>query len=178
MADIDDDIDNLDDGGAKSKLNKKKALIFLLPILIVIGVAVGFYHTFGNSNKDAGSANYSMVSKPGSGEGAEVKTLIFYDLPEIHTQIKTDGRLKEYANIKISIELSNVEDIKTIEALLSKFNDIIITHTSELTSDEISGADGLYWLKEELLYRINLVAAPIKIENLNFKSFEVATEKK
>lgn len=178
MADIEDDIDNLDDGNAKSKLNKKKALIFLLPVLIVIGIAVGFYHTFGNSDKNTASVNYSTVTKPGSGEGAEAKTLIFYDLPEIHTQIKTDGRLKEYANIKISIELSNLEDIKTVEALLSKFNDIIITHTSELTSDEISGANGLYWLKEELLYRINLIAAPLKIENLNFKSFEVAAEKK
>ncbi len=174
MADFDDDLDKLDDDGSSSKINKKKILIFLLPVLIVIGIAVGMYHTFGSKFEDKSNLPYSVVEKSDEGDSkAGKQLLIFYDLPEILTQIKTHDGTKEVVHIKISIELSNMEDIKTIEALLPRFNDIIINHTSELTSDEINGANGLYWLKEELLYRINLVAAPIKIENLNFKSFEV-----
>lgn len=170
MAELEDD--NNEDGSSKSKLSKKKALIFLLPVLIVIGMAVGLYHNFGKSGKNSTSTNYTTVTKPGA-EGAEAKTTFFYDLPEVHTQIMTDGRIKETAIIKITIELSKAEDIKIIEALLSRFNDIIISHTSELTSEEINGTNGLYWLKEELLYRINLVASPLKIESLDFKAFEV-----
>ena len=101
------------------------------------------------------------------------RLLIFYDLPEISAKIKTPDGSKQTAHIKINIELSQMEDIKTVETLLPRLNDIIISHTSELTSEEISGANGIYWLKEELLHRINLVTAPIKIENLNFKSFDI-----
>lgn len=174
MADFDDDLDKLDDEGSSSKINKKKILIFLLPVLIVVGIAAGMYHTFGSKSIDTAKLPYNVVQKTSETDGkASTQLLIFYDLPEISTQIKTHDGSKEIVHIKISIELSKMEDIKTIEALLPRFNDIIINHTSELTSDEINGANGLYWLKEELLYRINLVAAPIKIENLNFKSFEV-----
>ena len=28
-----------------------------------------------------------------------------------------------------------------------------------------------YWLKEELLYRINLIVSPVVVTNLNFKTF-------
>lgn len=174
MADFDDDLDKLDEDASSSKINKKKILIFLLPVLIVIGIAVGMYHTFGSKFDDTGNLPYSIVEKTSETNGkAATQLLIFYDLPEIITQIKTHDGTKETVHVKISIELSKMEDIKTVEAMLPRFNDIIINHTSELTSDEVNGANGLYWLKEELLYRINLVAAPIKIENLNFKNFEV-----
>lgn len=173
MAEFDDDIIDDDIGHEnKSTLNKKKALVFLLPVLIVIGIAVGFYHNFGKDNESNISGNYTTVTKNGEDSGSG-QTTIFYDLPEIRSQIKTDGKIKENVNIKITIELSSQEDIIVIESLLSKLNDIIIAHTSELTSNEISGTEGLYWLKEELLHRINLVTDPIRVENINFKSFEV-----
>lgn len=173
MANFDEDIDDLNDENGKSSANKRKALLFLLPLLIVIGLSVGLYHTFGNAPKNSGMS-YAVVEKQELIDGKnQNRTLIFYDLPEISSRVRTNDGHKEIVNIKISIELSRIEDIKTIESLLPKLNDIIINHTSELTNDEISGANGLYWLKEELLYRINLVTAPIKIENLNFKSFEV-----
>ena len=75
--------------------------------------------------------------------------------------------------VKISIELSSVDDIKTIEAMLPRINDTLLAHIVELTPDEISGSDGLYNLKEELLYRINLLTAPVKVSNLNFKTFDI-----
>lgn len=174
MAEFDDDITDDDNGYEnKSTLNKKKALIFLLPVLIVIGIAVGFYHNFGKDDDNDINGSYTTVTKAGGDNSSGDKTTIFYDLPEIRTQIKTDGKIKENVNIKITVELASQEDIKTIENLLSKLNDIIIAHTSELTSNEISGTEGLYWLKEELLHRINLVTDPIRVENINFKSFEV-----
>lgn len=174
MTGFEDEIDDPNDENGRKAVSKRKVLLFLLPLLIVIGVSVGLYHTFGNSLKDVPGLSYSVVEKQELVDGKnENKTLVFYDLPEISSRIRTGDGRKEIVKIKISIELSRVEDIKTIEGLLPKLSDIIINHTSELTSDEINGANGLYWLKEELLYRINLVTAPIKIENLNFKAFEV-----
>ena len=69
--------------------------------------------------------------------------------------------------------MSAVEDIKTVEALLPRINDTLLAHITELTPEEISGSDGLYNLKEELLFRINLLTDPVKVSNLNFKSFDI-----
>lgn len=174
MTDFDDDLDKQDDDTPSSKISKKKILIFLLPILIVIGIAVGMYHIFGSNEPDPAGMPYSVMENAETENGKTGnQLLIFYDLPEIAAKIKTPDGSKQTAHIKINIELSQMEDIKSVETLLPRLNDIILSHTSELTTDEISGANGLYWLKEELLYRINLVTAPIKIENINFKSFEI-----
>ncbi len=174
MTDFDDDLDKLDDNASSSKISKKKILVFLLPVLIVIGIAVGMYHAFGTQSQDTDGLSYNIMEKSDTENGkAGNRLLIFYDLPEISAKIKTPDGSKQTAHIKINIELSQMEDIKTVETLLPRLNDIIISHTSELTSEEISGANGIYWLKEELLHRINLVTAPIKIENLNFKSFDI-----
>ena len=43
----------------------------------------------------------------------------------------------------------------------------------ETYPEEIETAQGLYWLKEDLLYRINLVTKPLKISNINIKMFEI-----
>ena len=69
-----------------------------------------------------------------------------------------------------------MEDIKTIEILTPKINDVVLSHIIELSPEEVQGSTGLYWLKEELLYRLNLVTAPIKINNLNIRSLEIQKE--
>lgn len=79
----------------------------------------------------------------------------------------------QVVKIKLSIELSKMEDITIIEALSAKLTDAVIAHTIELMPEEIDGSEGIYWLREELLYRMNLIAAPVKISNLNFKNFEI-----
>lgn len=176
MVNLEDDIE--DDGfeeSAPQKISRKKILLILLPLLIVIALTVGAHHLYRISSAPAGSSHYSVVEKPSEDENDKSPQLtVFYDLPEIRSQIRiAESNRRENLNIKISIELSGVEDIKTIEALLPRINDIILNHTNELTDDEVNGANGLYWLKEELLYRINLVAAPVKVKNLNFKNFEI-----
>ena len=66
-----------------------------------------------------------------------------------------------------------MEDVQIVQGLMPKIVDAVIAHTIELTPDEISGSNGLYWLREELLYRINLIVSPVVVANLNFKAFGI-----
>lgn len=173
MPKIDDDILDSENENANGKIDKKKILIFLLPILIVIGLIVSFYSVFSQKINSADNLPYSIVNKPASdGENSE-KTLIFYDLPEISVQVKNSAGGNDIAKIRLSVEISSIEDIKIVEGVMPQINDAVIAHTIELTSDELSGANGLYRLKDELLYRINLITDPVKVSNVNIKSFEV-----
>ena len=42
-----------------------------------------------------------------------------------------------------------------------------------MSPEEVSGAEGIYALKSELLYRINLMVAPIKVSNINIKDLDI-----
>lgn len=164
----DDDINDTEEILINPKQRRKKTMILLLPLLIVIGISVGVYFAL-NKNYDSFDGNYNIIKY---NKDSTESVTVFYDLPEIKTSIK--GKERNHSlRLKINIELSNIEDLKIIEALTAKLTDAAIGHTIELNFDEVQGSTGLYWLKEELLYRFNLVAAPIKIKNINFSLFEL-----
>lgn len=177
MIDQDDELEGGDDLEAQNKASRKKMLIFILPALIVIGLSVGFYYVFNRDYGDKETASYSVVKNAAGADGAESVT-VFYDLPDFKLELRGDGSSKDMLRLGVNLELSNVEDIKSIEALTPKINDIILSHVIELRPEEVSGANGMYWLKEELLYRINLVVSPIKVNNLNIRSLNIEQESK
>lgn len=164
-----DDLDTQDEEETK-EVNKKKILLFLLPGLIAIGIAVGLYHTFDSSFNDSKGVPYGVLEQT---EEEKKQSIIFYDLPEITAPIRNMQGENDIVSIKLGIELSNPEDVKKIEVLLPRIYDIILAHTRELRTEEVNGSEGLYWLKQELLYRLKLAAAPIKIENINIKNFDI-----
>ena len=172
MLDQEEDLDNEEEQAEPKPLSRKKMLIFLLPVLIVIGLSVGLYYAF-NRDYRSTPATYSVVKSENNGEDA---ITVFYDLPEITANLHSESPDKQLLRLRLNLELSDIEAIKTIEILLPKINDVILTHIIELTPEEVKGSTGLYWLKEELLYRINLVTAPIKINALNIKLLEIQTE--
>ena len=148
--------------------NRKKIMILLLPLLIVIGASVGVYFAF-NKKYDQDTSGYNIVQYDKSNKE---DIAVFYDLPEIKTIISNKDGTKQYLRIKLNLEMASIEDLKVVEALSGKLNDVVISHIIELRTEEVSGSEGLYWLKEELLYRLNLAVAPVKIKNLNFSVFE------
>lgn len=168
-----DDFDRDEDIEVQNKISRKKILIFIIPVLVVIGLAVGMFYVF-NRGYDSSATNYSVVKNVVDENGSAVQQVtVFYDLPEINARLKDERNINQSVKMKISLELARVEDIPTVEKMLPRINDAVIAHTIELTPAEISDASGLYWLKEELLYRINLLISPVKATNLNFKNFEI-----
>ena len=176
MVNLDDNIENGFDSDDNiiapgSKLSRKKLLLIVVPIVAAIGI-FGFYYTSQKSKKLA-PTNYSIVRRTAENGKETDSYTIFYDLPEVDVRLRNVPSKDQVVKIKLSIELSKMEDITTIEALSAKLTDAVIAHTIELMPEEIDGSEGIYWLREELLYRMNLIAAPVKISNLNFKSFEI-----
>ncbi len=164
---LEDDELEQDDGLVASKpVSRKKLMILILPVVIVVGLSVGIYFAL---NRDYGTpeTSYNVVKKTGE----EDSYTVFYDLPEVKSAL--NSKSKEIISLSLNVELSKVEDVSTLEILSPRIKDAILAHVVELTPEEIESANGLYWLKEELLYRLNLVVSPIKIENLSVKNIEI-----
>ena len=165
---IDDDLNDVDEIIVSPNTKRKKLMILLIPIAVIIGLSVGLYFAF-NSKLDSHSSEFNIVQyNKDSNEGAT----IFYDLPEIKSSVKGKDR-QHKLRLKINIELSAVDDMPVIQAMTPRLVNAVLGHVIELYIEEIDGSTGLYWLKEELLYRFNLVAAPVKIKNINFSVFEL-----
>lgn len=164
----DNDLDEEEDVAAASPQKRKKIMVLLLALLIFIGISVGIYFAL-NTSYDSFGGDYKIVQY---NKDSDKSVTVFYDLPEIKTSIHAKDGPHEL-KMKITLELSSIEDLKMIEILAPRLNDVVIGHTVELNFDEVTGSEGLYWLKEELLYRFNLAASPVKIKNLNFSVFEL-----
>lgn len=165
---IDDDIDDIEELIDSPHTKRRKLMILLLPIIVVIGLSVGLYFAF-SSKLDSNKGEFNIVQyNKDSDEGATV----FYDLPEINTIVKGKNQ-NHKLRLKINIELSGVDDMLVIQAMTPRLTNAVLAHVIELYIEEVEGSTGLYWLKEELLYRFNLVASPVKIKNINFSVFEL-----
>lgn len=149
--------------------NKKKVLLIIIPILIIIGLIVSFY-AVSLPKQNEKVQNYYIVETAAS-DGTS-NNLIFYDLPEITTNLKNKSP-ETKIKLKLTLETSDSDKINTIEAYIPRIQNLIIEHLVETSAEELQSSEGLYWLKEELLYRINLAVYPIQIKDINFKIFDI-----
>lgn len=156
------------------QVTRKKMLLIILPIVIVIGLLVSFYTVF-SSNKTPENKNYQVLDTANTSTSADSSRLVLYDLPEIDVILKSHSKDREYASLKLNLEVQGLQEdqIHILEALTPRINDIVTSHLIEIYPEEVQNAQGLYWLKEDLLYRINLVTKPVKISNINIKTFEI-----
>ena len=164
----DDEIEEIEPKAEVLTPKRKRLMLLLLPLLVIIGMSVGIFFAL-NKDYDSLKGTYHIIQY---NKDTEDGTTVFYDLPELKTSIRGEDRSHEL-RLKINLELSSVDDIAIIQALTPKLNDAVISHTIELTFDEVAGSKGLYWLKEELFYRFNLITSPLKIKNINFSIFEL-----
>lgn len=170
--DEDKETEELEGDALPEKGMKKKILIYLILAIIIIGAGVGGIVTYFTSvNKDT-PHEYDVITHKNADGSGETST-VFYSLPELSVNLKTSSGVYETVRIKLTLELSSVEDIAMITSMISRINDIIIGHLVEITAEEISGSEGFYALKTELLHRINLMTSPVNVLDLNIKDLNI-----
>ncbi len=177
-----EDIDDQMDGGegaapmVRSGVNKKKLIMMLLPILLVVGAAVGIYFSgMADSLLSGEDKEASSEAKPaGEGEKKEIMDTAYYDLNEMVVNLNAGDRGRgNLAKIKISLEVESAADFQKLDAVMPSIVDTFLVHLRELRPEELEGSAGMYRLKEELLSRVNKAAKPVKVLDIKFKQFEI-----
>jgi len=169
-------------GGGGSK--KKLLLLIVLPIVLVLGGAAAAYFTgladpllamF--SKKPAETAASGEMPKAVENEKAAPAAAntpaVMYALPEMLVNINTAGRTKNFLKIKVSLELSNEQDINRIENVLPRIVDNFQVYLRELRLEDLQGAAGVYRLREELLNRVNAAVRPAQVKDVLFQEMIV-----
>ncbi|HBN22063.1 MAG TPA: flagellar basal body protein FliL [Holosporales bacterium] len=166
---------------AKSKKSGGGMMTILLAagiptVLILIIVIVFFFTSFGRGligldTGEEGQGEEEVVEEP----VVELpEHITYYEMPELLVNIQTSSsKRKPYLRLAVKFELHDPEAVKTLDLIKPRIIDAFQVYLRELRVDDLEGSTGSQRLKEELLKRVNTVAAPVKVIDVLFQVFVV-----
>lgn len=113
----------------------------------------------GGGEGEAGEADPSLGK---IAEGPDGVT--FYTLPDMVMNIQSSDGRATYLKLKLTLEMHDAEVATSLQSQLPRLQDMFTGFVRELRPEDLSGSAGTYQLRAELLRRINLVAAPGKVD--------------
>lgn len=88
----------------------------------------------------------------------------FYTLPDMVMNIQSaDGR-PTFLKLKLTLEMHDAEVATHLQSELPRLQDMFTGFVRELRPEDLSGSAGTYQLRAEILRRVNLIAAPGKVD--------------
>nr|AAA62448.1 FliL [Caulobacter vibrioides CB15] len=98
-----------------------------------------------------------------SGDQGGPDGVVFYTLPDIVVNMQTADGKSTFLKLKLTFELPDEETADELTPNLPRLQDMFQTFLRELRPEDLNGSQGTYQLRVELLRRVNLVAAPAKV---------------
>jgi flagellar FliL protein len=164
-------------GKPKKKLSMKMMLIAGAGALVVLGGGGGAAFMFLKPKPEAAANGKAAAKKPAkkakdekgkkddkaAGQVREGPDgVLFYTLPDVVVNMQTaDGR-PTFLKLKLTLELPDQETVDALDPNMPRLQDMFQTFLRELRPEDLSGSQGSYQLRMEILRRVNLVIAPSK----------------
>ncbi|WP_165982393.1 flagellar basal body-associated FliL family protein [Dankookia rubra] len=150
---------------AVAKGGKRKLLLLAVPVMLAaIGAGLWFSGILpkmlgkGDGEHHAGT----------EGAPAAAQAPVFFDMPEIVANMNATGRRAAYIRLRSKLELSKPEDAAAVQAAMPRLLDLYATYLREMRPEELRGSAGTQRLREELIARASLAAAPARITDVLF----------
>jgi flagellar FliL protein len=112
--------------------------------------------------------------KEGEGEGAADPSLgvisegpdgvTFYTLPDMVVNIQSPDGRPTFLQLKLTLEMKDAELATTLQEEAPRMQDMFQGFLRELRPEDLAGSAGSYQLRAEILRRVNLIAAPGKVD--------------
>lgn len=179
------------DGDGEAPKKKKLPLLFIIipAALLVLGGGGGAAFLLlkpkpaaaeeghGDKKADAGHGKKKDAKGGGHGGGKEGEAnpalgviaegpdgVTFLTLPDMVVNIQsTDGR-PTFLKLKLTLETHDAHVAETLQGEMPRLNDMFQGFLRELRPEDLAGSAGSFQLRAEILRRVNLVAAPGKVD--------------
>jgi flagellar FliL protein len=120
----------------------------------------------GKDKKKEKKKDEKKEGKEGEKGAAVVKEgpngIVFYTMPEVVVNMQTaDGR-PTFLKLKLTLELPDESVVEELDPNMPRLQDMFQSFLRELRPEDLSGSQGSYQLRMEILRRVNLVIAPSK----------------
>ena len=153
--------------GLVGKLLSKKMLIIAVPALLLVvgGGGAGAYFFLKKSDKTQEAKADDVPLTP--------PKVAFSDMQDILVNIQSNDGTPAYLKLSVSLEMDNDLQKTGMTALMPRLVDQFQAYLRELRLDDLKGSAGVLRLKEELLRRVNVAAAPYKVRDVLLKEMIV-----
>ena len=157
------------EGAPKKKLLSKKMLMIAVPALLLVlgggGAGAYFFLLKGHDDgKKVAKAEEVPLTPP---------EVAFQEVPDILVNIQSSDGTPAYLKLSLSLELDDEEHKAAIQPLMPRITDQFQAYLHELRLDDLKGSAGVLRLKEELLRRVNVAAAPYHVRDVLLKEMIV-----
>ena len=155
---------------AKKKLPLKMLIIAGAAALVVLGGGGTAAFVLLKPKPDEAHAEKKKDEKGKGKEGEKGAAVVregpdgvvFYTLPDVVVNMQTaDGR-PTFLKLKLTLELPDESAVDELDPNMPRLQDMFQTFLRELRPEDLSGSQGSYQLRMEILRRVNLVIAPGK----------------
>jgi len=140
----------------------RRKLIMLAAPVALLGVGAGLWFT------GALPRLLGMQHEDTAAETARPPTPIYLDLPELIANLNSNSQRPNYVKLTVRLEVTKQEDVERLKAAMPRLQDLFLTYIREMRPQELRGSAGTYRLREELIARANLAAAPARITDVLF----------
>lgn len=108
-----------------------------------------------------GGEKVDPKTQPVIAEGPDGVT--YFTLPDTLANIQTTDGKSTYLKLKLTFEVADQETVDLLNESLPRIDDVLQGFLRELRPEDVTGSQGSYQLRLEILRRVNLVLAPHKI---------------
>jgi flagellar FliL protein len=164
-----DDGDESAAGGSSAESKKRFGKKFLLiagggALALVLAAVAGVYFFFFSDSQSASTRTASATGAP-----IAAPQVAYYDVPDIVVNIQSADGTPAYLKLSVALELDSADEKPAIQALMPRVVDQFQGYLRELRIDDLHGSAGVVRLKEELLRRITVAAAPFPVRDVLLK---------
>lgn len=160
--DEDDDDDEEGEGGPK-KGGKKKLIIIggAVFLLLIMGGGGVFYFGLLDEMLGVEEEDTGVIITEGK---------VFYKLDAITLNLNAEGPKSRFLKLGLTLVLINEEDVIKIETRIPRIIDNVTAYMRELTPEELAGSANFYQVREDLLVRVQVAVAPVKVTRILFNT--------
>jgi flagellar FliL protein len=91
------------------------------------------------------------------------------DMPDMVVNIQTADGSSAYLKLSVALELRTASEKPGMTVLMPRVVDQFQSYLRELRVDDLRGSAGVMRIKEELLRRVNVAAAPYGVRDVLLK---------
>lgn len=167
------------DGAADKKKPPMMLIIGAAAALVLAGAGAGVFFLLkpgsAEASGDAAHAAPQPARKSAGGHGGEVPAegvgviaggpdgVTFFTLPDMVVNIQTPSGRPTFLKLKLTLEVDDPSLAYSLQSEAPRLQDMFQGYLRELRPEELAGSAGAHQLRQELLRRVNLIAAPRRV---------------
>jgi flagellar FliL protein len=147
---------------------KGKAKLLLIVAVVLVAACAGLWFSGIIPGLLGAKHGHEAEEAHGDGKAPEAPAHIFMDLPDIVANLNAGGRRASFIKLRAKLELSKKEDVAIVQNAMPRVLDLFQSYLREIRPEELRGTAGTYRLREELIARVSIAAAPARVLDVLF----------